>query len=200
MAEEKQNKQTPPVKNAGKEDAKAKPAYRPDKIEDMVTLVRILSKDIRGDKSVYRGLGQISGISWAFSNAICKLLKLDKSKKIQDLTREEIDKIEKFVANPEGVPVFLKNRRKDRDEGTDKHMFGVDLGLQVDFDIKRLKKIKAYKGIRHSLGQPVRGQRTKSHFRANKKKSGMSGSGGGSVKKAVKAAPAAAAPAKGKGK
>jgi small subunit ribosomal protein S13 len=35
-----------------------------------------------------------------------------------------------------------------------------------------MKKIKAYKGVRHSLGQPVRGQRTKSHFRKNKKKSG----------------------------
>jgi ribosomal protein S13 len=58
--------------------------------------------------------------------------------------------------------------------GTNKHIYGADLNLQVDFDIKRLKKIKAYKGVRHAAGQPVRGQRTKSHFRANKKKSGMS--------------------------
>ena len=39
------------------------------------------------------------------------------------------------------------------------------MDLQNEFDIRRLKKIKSYKGIRHSLGQPVRGQRTKAHFR-----------------------------------
>lgn len=141
--------------------------------EEMVKLVRILSKDIRGDKSVFRGLGQIKGISWSMSNAICLLLKLDKKKKIQDLTQEEIQKIEGFVHNLEGVPEFLMNRRKDRDEGVDKHIFGADLDLQTDFDIKRMKKIKSYKGVRHTNNQPVRGQRTKSHFRKNKKKSGM---------------------------
>ena len=51
-------------------------------------------------------------------------------------------------------------------------MTGTDLELQTEFDIKRMKKIKSYKGVRHSAGQPVRGQRTKSHFRKNKAKSG----------------------------
>ena len=45
------------------------------------------------------------------------------------------------------------------------------LELQKEFDIKRLKKIKSYRGLRHSTGQPVRGQRTKSHFRTNRRKS-----------------------------
>jgi len=40
--------------------------------------------------------------------------------------------------------------------------------LQTEFDIKRLKKIKSYRGLRHVLGQPVRGQRTRGHFRKNK--------------------------------
>ena len=48
------------------------------------------------------------------------------------------------------------------------------IGTNVDFfeenDVKMMKKIKSYKGIRHSLGQPVRGQRTKSNFRRNKGK------------------------------
>jgi len=158
-------------KEQEKKQQKVKPSQpRP---EELVKLVRILSKDIRGDMKVYRGLCQINGVSWNFSNAICKLIKMNKDKRIQDLSEEEIHKIEDFIRNPVGIPVYMKNRRKDRDAGTDKHIYGTDLDLQVDFDIKRMKKIKSYKGIRHSLGQPVRGQRTKSHFRVNKKKSGM---------------------------
>jgi small subunit ribosomal protein S13 len=42
---------------------------------------------------------------------------------------------------------------------------GSELDLQKEFDIRRIKKIKSYKGVRHLLGQPVRGQRTRSHFR-----------------------------------
>ena len=37
--------------------------------------------------------------------------------------------------------------------------------MQREFDIRKMKKIKCYKGVRHSLGQPVRGQRTRAHFR-----------------------------------
>ena len=37
--------------------------------------------------------------------------------------------------------------------------------MKKDFDIRRLKKIRSYKGVRHTSGQPVRGQRTRSHFR-----------------------------------
>ncbi len=170
MSEEKQ------IQREKEKQEKQAPKGRPGqpRPEELVKLVRILSKDIRGDMKLYRGLCQISGVSWAFSNAICKLLKMDKDKLIQDLNESEIRKIEEFIRNPVGVPVYLKNRRKDRDAGADKHIYGTDLNLQVDFDIKRMKKIKSFKGIRHSLGQPVRGQRTKSHFRANKKKSGMS--------------------------
>jgi len=151
------------------------------KQEEYVKLVRILQKDIRGDKKVYRGICDIKGISWIISNAVCVLTGIDRNKKIQDLTPQEIEKIEKFVTNLHGLPGFLLNRRNDRDDGTNKHVYGADLNLQVDFDIKRLRKIKAYRGIRHSLGQPSRGQRTKSHFRKNKKKSGMKTAGDKSV-------------------
>ena len=67
--------------------------------------------------------------------------------------------------------MFLLNRRKDFESGLDKHLSSTDLELQRDFDIKRLKKIKSYRGIRHAAGQPVRGQRTKAHFRKNRGKS-----------------------------
>lgn len=134
-------------------------------------VVRILSKDIEGKMKVYAGLAKIKGISWMFSNAICKKLKIDKNRKIGSLTDDEIKKISEFVKNPD-VPGFVTNRRADPEEGKDKHLVGSDLELQKSFDIKRLKKIKSYRGLRHSVGLPVRGQRTRSNFRKNRKKAG----------------------------
>lgn len=180
MSEEKQI-----AKEQAKADAKKVNPHL-QKPEEYVKLVRILQKDIRGDKKLYRGICDIKGVSWAFSNAVCTILKLDRNKKIQDLSQDEIHVIEKFIDDPKQLPEFLLNRRNDRDDGTNKHVYGADLHLQTDFDIKRLKKIKAYKGVRHTFGQPVRGQRTKSHFRKNKNKSG---SGTVTAKPAAKAKP-----------
>jgi small subunit ribosomal protein S13 len=133
-------------------------------------LVRILAKDIEGKLKIYVGLTKIKGISWAFSNTICKKLNLDKNRKIGSLSKEEIDKINDFVKNP-NVSSYLLNRRNDFETGKDKQLVGNDLEMQKDADVSRLKKIKSYRGQRHSLGLPMRGQRTRSHFRRNKKKS-----------------------------
>ena len=140
------------------------------KEHDDVTLVRVLGKDIRGDVKLGAALTKIKGISWAFSNAVCKILKLDRDKSIQDFNKKDLDKIEGFVKNPE-VPGFLKNRRKDFDDGEDKHVSGVDLKLRTEFDVKRLRKIRSYRGVRHTMNLPTRGQRTKGNFRRNRKPS-----------------------------
>jgi len=132
-------------------------------------LMRILAKDIEGKMTIYAGLSKIKGISWTFSNAICKKLKLDKKRKIGSLTEEEIEKIEKFAKKSE-LPEYLLNRRKDFNSGEDKHLVGSDLDLTKEFDIKRLKKIKSYRGLRHLNNLPLRGQRTKSNFRKNRRK------------------------------
>jgi len=133
-------------------------------------LVRVLAKDIEGKLKIFVGLTKIKGISWAFANAMCKKLKLDKNRKIGSLTKEEIEKINDFAKHPD-VPSFILNRRRDFETGNDKQSIGNDLEMQKDSDISRLKKIKSYRGQRHSLGLPMRGQRTRSHFRKNKKKS-----------------------------
>jgi small subunit ribosomal protein S13 len=133
-------------------------------------IVRILSEDIEGGMKVYAGLTKIKGVSWSLSNAVCKVLKIDKNKKIGSLNEEEVKTITEFIKNPK-VPEFLLNRRKDFETGENKHLNGTGLELQNEFDIKRLKKIKSYRGIRHGAGLPVRGQRTRSHFRKNKSKS-----------------------------
>ena len=77
------------------------------------------------------------------------------------------------------------NRRKDEETGESKHLLTTDLEMARDFDIRKMKKIKSYKGWRHAMGQPVRGQRTKSHFRK--------GTAMGVIK--AKAKPGATAPA-----
>jgi small subunit ribosomal protein S13 len=132
-------------------------------------MIRILSKDIEGSMKIYAGLTKVKGISWSLANAICKILKIDKDRKIGSFTKEEIEKITLFMKNPE-VPIYLKNRRKDFDTGENQHLIGSDLELKKEFDIKRLKKIKCYRGLRHSIGLPLRGQRTKSNFRKNRAK------------------------------
>jgi small subunit ribosomal protein S13 len=131
------------------------------------SLIRILSTDIPGDMSIYAGLTRIKGVSWSYSNAVCNMLKIDKMMKISELNEEEIKKISEFIKNPR-VPEFVLNRKKDLETGKSGHLTGVDLDMAKEFDIKRMKKIRSYKGIRHILGQPVRGQRTKSHFRKNR--------------------------------
>ncbi len=139
------------------------------KSQNTERIVRILSKDIEGGMTVYSGLARIKGISWAFSNALCKSLGIDKNKKISSLSEEEIKKISDFAKKPL-LPSYFVNRRKDRETGEDRHLIGVDLDLTKEFDIKRLKQIRNYRGIRHSLGLPVRGQRTKGNFRRNRSK------------------------------
>ena len=132
-------------------------------------IVRVLSKDIEGKMNTYSGLTKIKGVSWGLSNATCQLLDIEKSKKIGALTDAEIKKIEAFLKNPE-VPEYLINRRNDFESGLNKHLVGVDLELSVEFDIKRLKRIKSYRGSRHMSGLPSRGQRTKGNFRKNRRK------------------------------
>jgi len=127
-------------------------------------LVRVSGQDILGNKNIYVGLTMIKGISWTISNLICTELKLNKNTKITDLNKNQIKEIETLLVKL-SAPDYLKNRRKDFDSGENKHLIGVDLEMRRDFDIKRLKQIKSYKGMRHALKLPVRGQKTRSHFR-----------------------------------
>ena len=132
-------------------------------------VIRILSKDIEGKMTLYSGLAKIKGVSWTLSNAICMALKLDKKRKIGSLTEKEIESISKIFKDNK-IPKFLLNRQNDFESGEDKHLTGSDLELRKDFDIKRLKKIKSYRGLRHSINLPLRGQRTRSNFRRNRRK------------------------------
>lgn len=134
---------------------------------ELKQIVRIVNADIVGTKPIYHALRKIQGISYAFSNAICAITGFDKAKKVGSLTAAEVKKIEDIIKNPlkYKIPPWLFNRKRDLSTGEDLHLVAADLKLKKEFDIKRLKNIKAYRGMRHAAGLPVRGQRTKGHFR-----------------------------------
>ena len=62
----------------------------------------------------------------------------------------------------------MLNRRKDITTGEDLHLLGSDLTLEIDKDIKLLKKIRSWRGVRHALGLKVRGQRTRTTGRTGR--------------------------------
>ncbi len=161
---EKENKQ-PEKKQEKKTATEAKPSKKPETFDSSETLVRIFGYDIPGSKNLYVGLTRIKGVSWAISNAVLLKLAYNRAKKISDLSKEEIAKIEGTLRNMP-VPDFMKNRRSDEETGQTKHLLTTDLDMQRDMDIKKMKKIRSYRGVRHSLKLPVRGQRTRSHFRS----------------------------------
>jgi small subunit ribosomal protein S13 len=135
-------------------------------------LVRIADTDLKGEKRIVNSLRNITGVGFMFANMVCELTKVDPSKKTGDLSDQEISRIEQALQNPAklGAPSWMLNRRKDTETGADMHLLTNDLAFVKDNDIKMMKKIKCYKGIRHIRGLPVRGQRTKSNFRKNKGK------------------------------
>ncbi|MBS3144013.1 30S ribosomal protein S13 [Candidatus Woesearchaeota archaeon] len=135
---------------------------------DFKELIRVASTDIPGKKKLYYGLTNIHGISYSFSNALCLTLNLDKNRKIGSLNEKEIKDIETSISHPEKIPAWVRNRRKETETGADVHAIGSNLKLMQEFDVRRLKKIRSYRGMRHALGLPVRGQSTKAHFRHGK--------------------------------
>ncbi len=173
MPEEKQTqqekeKQEHKEKREQREEQKEKQEQkqRPQPKQEEI-IIRILATDIPAHMKLYPGLTRIKGVSWSFSNALCQVLKMDKNKKVSELSESDIQKIAEFIKNPK-VPEWLLNRRKDMETGTNKHLATSDLDLQRDLDIRTMKKMRCYKGVRHSQGQPVRGQRTRGHFRKGK--------------------------------
>ena len=140
--------------------------------QELKYFVRIANTDLDGNKPIYHSLTKIKGVSFMFSNAVLNASGIEKTKKTGYLTDEEANKIDEIIKEPLRfkLPSWLLNRKKNPEDNTDKHLIGSTLTFVEDNDIKMMKKMRSYKGIRHSLGLPVRGQRTKSNFRRNKGK------------------------------
>ena len=138
--------------------------------KEMRHLVRIANTDLDGTKPIYSALTQIKGVSWSFANMVCNLLHLEKKAQVGFLEDKKIEQIDSFLkdAVKHGAPVWMLNRRRDLETGSDFHLLAADIDFVVDNDLKRMKMIKSYKGVRHIQGLPARGQKTKSNFRKNK--------------------------------
>lgn len=153
---------------AGKPEEK-KPEVKPraDKLKEIRTIVRVADTDLEGERPLIFAIQGIRGIGYSISKAICKLANLKPRQKLGSLSHDDIENIESVIKDPLkfGIPLFLINRRRDIETGKDLHLTGSDLDISRKFDIQRYINLKTYRGWRHMLGQPVRGQRTRSSFR-----------------------------------
>jgi len=110
-------------------------------------MARIAGINIPTDKHIVIGLQSIFGIGQTRSKLICETLKLDPSTKVSELTEDELESIRTVISQYEV-------------EG--------DLRREVSMNIKRLRDLGCYRGIRHRKSLPLRGQRTKTNARTRK--------------------------------
>ena len=132
--------------------------------EDFKHMVRIARKDVDGNKPVVNALADIKGVGIALSRAIVSRMGLDLNQKIGYLPDDTINEIEDAIRDPQkhDIPEWMLNRRNDYETGKTEHLIESDLMMRLRDDLNRMKKIRSYKGRRHEVGLPVRGQRTKS--------------------------------------
>ncbi len=135
-------------------------------------IVRVMNADLDGHKKVVDALRKIKGVSFMLANAVCSVSGVSKTAIMGSLSDSDVEKLQNTLSNISSstVPSWLLNRRKDYSSGADKHLLSNDLRFSHESDIRRLRKIKSYRGLRLAVGLPVRGQRTKSNFRKNKGK------------------------------
>lgn len=112
-------------------------------------MARISGIELQDNWKVDYALTRIKGVGWPLSKKILESLKIDNSKRISDLSSDEITKISTKL---EEYPL----------EG--------ELVRQVRANIARLQSIGTYRGLRHTRGLPVRGQRTRTNARTKRGK------------------------------
>ena len=114
-------------------------------------MARIVGVDIPRNKKITLSLCYIHGIGLSTALKICEKAKVDTAKRVQELTEKQVSKIREIISSLE-INV----------EG--------ELRSFNAMNIKRLKDVGAYKGIRHRRGLPANGQRTKTNSRTRKGK------------------------------
>jgi len=111
-------------------------------------MARIAGVDLPRDKRVEYGLTYIYGIGISSARRIVAEAKVNPDTRIRDLTDDEVKKLADVIDETQQV------------EG--------DLRREIAMNIKRLREIGCYRGIRHRKGLPVRGQKTKTNARTRK--------------------------------
>jgi len=131
--------------------------------EEFKHIVRIAGKDLTGERHVQLALSDLKGVSATFARAVAYAADVDPFVKLGSLSTEQIRRLEDVLRNPgkHGIPSWMLNRRKDYESGKDLHLLGADIDMAVRTDIGRERRVRSRRGIRHELGLPVRGQRTR---------------------------------------
>ncbi|MBF0198497.1 MAG: 30S ribosomal protein S13 [Planctomycetes bacterium] len=111
---------------------------------------RIIGKDIPDNKQVWISLTYISGIGQTTAVKLCDACGIDSAKKARELSEDEKSRLTQEIEASCLVEGQLRR--------------------SVAADITRLRKIGSFRGIRHSRGLPVRGQRTQTNARTRKGK------------------------------
>jgi small subunit ribosomal protein S13 len=112
------------------------------------TMARIAGVDLPRDKRVQIGLTYIFGIGRKSADDILEIAKINPDTRVRDLTDDEVKTLSDIITKSYHV------------EG--------DLRREVAMNIKRLKEIGCYRGIRHRRGLPCRGQKSKTNARTCK--------------------------------
>ncbi len=110
--------------------------------------MRIVGVDIPDNKKIEYALPYIYGIGMTAAKHIVKQAAISPEKRAKDLTQAEVNHIREII------------ERDYKIEG--------DLRREIMLNIKRLKELQTYRGIRHMRGLPVRGQRTKTNSRTRR--------------------------------
>jgi len=177
MAEEKKEKEKQekkaekPKPEAKQEEAPKEKAERKEEPKEKGKgefrhRVRVLRLVIDGNLNVPRALMKIKGMGQQTSTAVIRKLNIDKKTKLGSLDDKEIERIENTIKELHNhIPGWMSNRQRDPYSSRNIHLVGPDLELTTREDINLQKKLKSYRGIRHSMGLPVRGQRTRTSFR-----------------------------------
>ena len=125
-------------------------------------MARISGVTIPSEKQIEVALTYIYGIGPTFARSILAAAKIEPTTRVKDLTEAEEQRLREIIDSNYTV------------EG--------DLQRQVTNNIKRLKEVNSYRGLRHKAGLPVRGQRTRTNARTRK---GKGVAVGGTQKKAA---------------
>ena len=133
-------------------------------------IIRFAGADIEGTQPVTYALTRVKGIGMTIAKVVIDKSEINPETRMGFLSNAEVEKIEDIITNPTsyGIPVWLLNRRKDLETGKDIHNLSTDLIVQTKTDIDEMKKMRSWKGFRHSYGLKVRGQRTKTTGRKGK--------------------------------
>ena len=113
-------------------------------------MARIKGIDLPKNKRGVIGLTYIYGIGLSYSKSILKEAKVSEDIKVQDWTDDQTNAIRSIIA--------------------DKYIVEGELRAESKMNIKRLMDIGCYRGIRHRIGLPLRGQKTKNNSRTRKGK------------------------------